>query len=216
MFAHRHIVFQVLLVDSTKGAQEVSHLRPQTLNRVRVNFSNSIAIVITRPFFLAMIDCGMRATQVVIAAPLVAVASCSRRSVLLNVAMKCPFVGSRADSQATLPAAPPNGPHNRWAVILVCAMTAPFVGTSAWRIIFVLMTFSFFPPRSETSRLFQSAGLAKQSLPASGSRSVAVACATREWFGVRVQVLRREPNCFRLYTRRARVRPLVAVSDCCR
>ena len=54
MFAHGQIVVQILLVDSTKRAQKIACGGPQAFDGVGMDLADAIAVVIARPFFLAV------------------------------------------------------------------------------------------------------------------------------------------------------------------
>ena len=54
MFAHGQIVVQIFLVDSAKRAQKIARGCPQAFDGVGMDLPDAIAIVIARPFFLAM------------------------------------------------------------------------------------------------------------------------------------------------------------------
>jgi hypothetical protein len=43
-------------MNTTQGAQEVSHCCPHTLSCVDVYFADAVAVVVTRPFLLAVAD----------------------------------------------------------------------------------------------------------------------------------------------------------------
>ena len=214
MFTHRHIVVQVLLVHAAKRTQKVSQRLPQAFNRVDVNFSNAIAIIVSRPLFLTVTDHSMATVQPVIALPLVAVTGRAIGGELFNVPMQRLFVGALFDSQAALAATSSDSSDHRRTVILICPMTPFLICSTTRRISLVSVLFSFFPPRSETSRLFQSGGLSGAFHPASRTRSLADACARYERSGETARVLRLRPESFRLCTRRARARRLDAGASC--
>jgi hypothetical protein len=102
------------------------------------------------------------------------------------------FIGVLYDSQATLAAPPPDRADHGRAVILVGAVPALFIGSPTWGGRLAWGFFSFFPPRSETSRQFPSAGLSTAAPPACRTRSFAAAGATYERSGERGPVLRLE------------------------
>jgi len=70
------------------------------------------------------------------------------------------FVSVVNYSQTHLPALTPKCTSDGRSIIIVGAMSPPLVGPPPGWIIRIVVTFTFFPPRSETSRPFQSAGLA--------------------------------------------------------
>jgi hypothetical protein len=55
-----------------------------------------------------------------------------------------------------LPTLAANCAHNRGAIIVVSAVSPLFIGSPPWGIVWVAVIVTFFPPNSETSRLFQS------------------------------------------------------------
>ena len=197
-------------MNSAKRTKEVSHRLPQAFNRVDVNFTDAVAVIISRPLFFAMTDHSVTTAQTVVALPLIAVTSRSFDGELLDMAVQGLFRRSFANTKAAFSTAPANSPDDAWTVILVCAMPPFLIGSRTRRISLGFVLFSFFPQRSETSRLFQSGGLSRASLRASHSRSLAVACASYERSGERCQVLRLRPENFHLCTCRARARPLGA------
>ncbi len=202
-------------MDSAKRAQEVSQRLPQAFNRVDVDFTDTVAVVVARPFFRAVTDRLVTPIQLGVALPLVAVTGRAIPGELLDVAVQRLFVGALGDSQAALATTSSNRPDHRRAVIVVRAMSALLIGSATRRIRLVYMPFAFFPPRSETSRLFPSGGRATASRLTSRSRSLGAACARCEHFAEISRVLQPRPESFRLYTRRAPARPLGADSSCC-
>ena len=201
---------------AAKRSQEISHRLPQALNCVDVNFTDAVAVIVARPLLRAVTHCLVPTAQFVVALPLVAVTSRTILRELLDVPVQRLFVGALRDSQAALATAPPDSPDHRRAVIVVRPMPALFIGAATRRVGLVFVLLAFFPPRSETSRLFQSAGLEEASLPTCDSRSLVAACAMCEHFAETIRVLQPRPESFRLYTRRATARRLGAGLSCCR
>ena len=215
MFTHGNIILQVLLVNSAKRSEKVSQRDPQAFNSVDVNFSDAIAVIVARPLFLTMTDHPVTTRQLGVALPLIAVTGRGAVGEPLNMPVQCLFVGALFYSKATLAAAPSDSSDDGRTVILICAMTALLVCAPTWRISLVLMAFSFFPQRSETSHLFQSDDLSKESLQASCIRFLAIADAMYARSDARCQALQLRPENFRLCIHRARAKPLVAVLNCC-
>jgi len=58
------VLAQAPLTHATEGAQEVSHARPNTFDRVGMDFADAIAVIISSPFALSrsMADRLMEAT----------------------------------------------------------------------------------------------------------------------------------------------------------
>jgi len=214
MFAHRHIVVPVLLMHAAKGTQKVSQRLPQAFNRVDVNLTDAIAIIVARPLSRTMTDGRVPTVQLVVALPLVAVTGRASGDELLHVPVPRLLVSALCYSQAAVAVASDSSDDRR-AVILVCTVTPFLIGSTTRRISLVLMLFSFFPPRSETSRRFQSGSLSRASLPTSRTRSLANACARYEHSGERATVLQLRPENFHLCRRRAGARRPVAGASCC-
>jgi hypothetical protein len=82
MFVHSNVTGKMLLVHPAKGTQEVAESSPHPFGGVGMNFSNAIAILVTRPFMEAMIDGDMLTCKVVVALPLISVDP--RRRVVLS------------------------------------------------------------------------------------------------------------------------------------
>src|ERR1044071_8584749 len=73
MFAHRHVVLQVLFMDAAKRAQKIAESRPATFAGIGMHFTDAITIVIARPFVLTVADRRVRTRQASVTAPLVSV-----------------------------------------------------------------------------------------------------------------------------------------------
>jgi len=126
-----------------------------------MNLSNTIAVIIAGPLFLAMADRGVGTNDMIIALPFIGVDRNPTLSERVNVIFEGDLVGMMDHSQPHLPAITAYGPHDRRAVIVVRAMPSLFIGSTAGWIFWITVIVTFFPPRSETSRLFQSVHLAK-------------------------------------------------------
>ena len=66
------------------------------------------------------------------------------------------LVGMINHPQPDLATLATNRAHNRWAVIIIGAVSTLFVGPGTRRVVWIAVIVTFFPPRSETSRRFQS------------------------------------------------------------
>ncbi len=73
VFIHGHIARQVILVHAAKGAQKISVPRPQPFGAVDMHFTDTVAIIIPRPFVLAMIDGHVQALNLIVARPLIGI-----------------------------------------------------------------------------------------------------------------------------------------------
>ena len=49
----RNILLQVDLVEAAEGTQEIAQACPKSLNRVVVNLSNAVAVIVSCPFALS-------------------------------------------------------------------------------------------------------------------------------------------------------------------
>src|SRR5262245_64744127 len=119
MFTDGQIVFEILLVDSAKGAQEVTHRRPQAFNRIGMNLSNAISILISSPFLDAMTDRAMRPVKVCISLPLVGVAAGVAPRVVMAVGAQRSPIRMLPHPQATVPTLASDGPHHRPPIIFI-------------------------------------------------------------------------------------------------
>jgi hypothetical protein len=178
MFTHRQIAFQILFMNTAKGPQKITCRRPQTFDSIGMNFAHAITIVISRPLVLAVTDCAVCPLDSLVALPFIGVTLGRLLGKLMHVLPQSLTVCRRTDSAAALPTLSPNGADNRWSIIVIGAVPALLVSSATRRIIGIRVLFAFFPPRSETSRPFQSPCLAVGSGSTSDTRSVGCACAT--------------------------------------
>jgi len=214
MFAHRQIVFQTLLVNTSERAQKVAGCRPQSFDGVDMHLSHSISIVISRPLFLAMTHRAVGAIDSVVALPLIGVTNSLLFCVPMDVLLQRFAIGMVAYAQASLPTLPAHRPDDGRPIIVIRAVSPPLVGAAARRIKRIAVWVSFFPPRSETSHRFPSLHRARPAGLTSHRRWLGFFCAT----GVRtdgratVPRLRRSP--VHLYKPRALTTPRVGAQGC--
>ena len=203
MFTDCQILFEVFLVNPTKGAQEIPSGCPQSLNGIGMHLVDPIAIVIARPFFFAMTHREMFPLDVIVALPFIGIT----RRPLLGVAMhmvpqRLP-IGMLANPQPALATLSANRPHNRRTVIGIRAVPALLVGAPPRRVVGVGVFVPFFPPRSETSRRFRSQRRAAWSESRSHAHGLAVACANGAHSATTRPTPRLRPSRDRLCLRRA-------------
>lgn len=179
-------------MNATEGTQEVAHRCPHPFGCVDVHFADTITIVIACPFLLAVTHRRMCANDVVVALPFIGEYHGISQGEGVNVVNQGLFVSVVDHSQACLSTLTADRAHNRRSVIVVGTMSRSFVSPSARRVIRIGVKFTFFPPRSETSHLFQFAGLAKGHQAAAAPRWIGWPGAYREPFGVRLRS--REPG----------------------
>jgi hypothetical protein len=172
---------------TTEGTQEIAHRCPHPFCRIDVYFADAIAVVITCPFFLAVTDRCVYANDVIVASPFVGEYHCIGQGESVNMVNQGLFVSVVNHSQAHLPALAADRADNGRSVIVVGAVSRPFIGPSTRWIIRISVKFAFFPPRSETSRLFQSADLAKDHQAAATPHWTGWHVAYREPFGARLR-----------------------------
>jgi len=169
-------------VNTTQRTQEVTHCRPHPFGSVDVYFANAIAVIVACPFFLAVTNRRVRANNVVVALPFVGEYHGIGPGERMDMVNQCFFVRVMNHSQAYLSTLATNCADNRWSIIVVGAMASSFVGPSSGWIIGIVVTFTFFPPRSETSRPFQSVCLAKDLVVGGVPRCLGSPSAYREPF----------------------------------
>jgi hypothetical protein len=178
MFTHRQIIFQVLLVHPAERSQEIARRRPQPFDGIDVHLAHPVPVVVARPLALTVADGAACPLDSVITAPFIRVASGSRQRVAVHVPPQRRPVRVLADSQPTLPAAPPDGADHRGTVILVGGVAALLVRTPPRRVVRISVLFAFFPPRSETSRRSQSRRRRAARREAAHKHSAGSACAS--------------------------------------
>jgi hypothetical protein len=157
-------------VNATERTQEVAHRRPHPFGCIDVYFADAIAVVIARPFLLAMTDRRMRANDVIVALSFVGECHGMCQGEGMEVVNQGLFVSVVDHSQAHLSALAADCIDDRRPVIVVGAVSGPFVGPSARWIMRIRVQFTLSPPRSETSRLFQSVDLAQDHRAAAAPR----------------------------------------------
>ena len=202
-------------MNATKGTQKIAHRCPHPFDSVDMNLTEAISVVIARPLVRAVIDLGVWADDMVVALPFVSVHLGMGLSVLMDMVLQSLFVGVMDYMQAHLSALTSDRADNWRSVIVIGAMSPSFVGSSSGRIVGIGVVFAFFPPRSETFRPFQSAGLIRGFAVASARRWPGSLCASREPFGGSPQSRERWPPPVRLCISRAATEPLALAESTC-
>ena len=148
-------------MNTPQGTQEVAHRGPHPFSRVDMHFADVISIIVTRPLLGTVADGGMRPDDVLVALPLIReyYGLCQSKAMHMRHQGSC--VGVRNYTQADLATLPPDRADDGRPIVIVGAVSAPFVSSSAGGIVGISVTFPFFPPHSETSRPFQFARRAK-------------------------------------------------------
>lgn len=143
-------------MNTFERTQKVSNIGPHSLGRVAVDLTDAIAVIISCPLVGSMAHRGMVTNDMVVALVLVGVDSRTSLGEAMDVISQCSAFRIFDNSQAYFTCLSSYSTDNRWTIILVGAAPSPFVGpTSRW-IPLIEVFVTFFPPRSETSRLSQS------------------------------------------------------------
>lgn len=71
-----HIASQVLLMNASKRAQEIAKASPTAFIRITMDFSNAIAIIVTRPLVEAVTNGIAHAFQIIVAVIFVGIHCC--------------------------------------------------------------------------------------------------------------------------------------------
>jgi hypothetical protein len=121
-----------------------------------VDLPDAIAIIIPGPFFLTVIDGGMSADDMIVTPILIGIEGAAGLGETMPVSAQSSFGRIEHDPQPHLACFPTDRAHNRGAVIGLSASSRSFVSPTSRRISPVEVFVTFFPPRSETSRRFQS------------------------------------------------------------
>src|SRR5258708_26109400 len=153
-----NVAAQKPFTDTSKGTQEVTQSRPHAFGRVGMNFTDTVAIIIPRPFFAAMRDGGVSALNSIVTGILSGIA------VGLGQCKVCHMTRQRRlgrvfyYSQAHLTTVAPHTAQHRRAVIGKRATPTPLIGPSPRRVRWVKMLDAFFPPHSGTFHRFPYSG----------------------------------------------------------
>src|SRR5215475_6474740 len=116
MVAHRQIVFQARLVNAATRAQKVAGCRPQSFASVPMHLSHSIAIVISRPLFLAVTNGVVGSIDAIVALPFSGITRGRLLGVPLPVLLPRLAIGRVAHAQATVPTLPAHRPDH-WRLL---------------------------------------------------------------------------------------------------
>ena len=153
--SHCDIFAQINFVNTLERAQVISHICPHAFSCVRVDFPNTIAIVVTCPFMFSMANGLMFPNNVIVRVPLICITSRIFQCKPMNMSCQCLSICVVNHAQACLPTFSSYRSDNWRTIIIVGSMPAPFVGSFSWRVFGIRMSFTFFPPNSGTFRLFQ-------------------------------------------------------------
>ena len=154
--SHCDIFAQINFVNTLERAQVISHICPHAFSCVRVDFPNTIAIVVTCPFMFSMANGLMFPNNVIVRVPLICITSRIFQCKPMNMSCQCLSICVVNSAQAGLPTFSSYRSDNWRTIIIVGSMPAPFVGSFSWRVFGIRMSFTFFLLFSRTFRLFQS------------------------------------------------------------
>src|SRR5258707_1439420 len=163
-----NVAAQKPFTDTSKGTQEVTQSRPHAFGRVGMNFTDTVAIIIPRPFFAAMRDGGVSALNSIVTGILIGIDVGLGQCKVFHMTRQRRLGRVFYYSQAHLTTVAPHTAQHRRAVIGKRATPTPLIGPSPRRVRWVKMLDAFFPPHSGTFhrfpysgrlRLFQVAGV---------------------------------------------------------
>ncbi len=118
-----------------------------------MNFTDAIAILVTRIFVLAMADCMTHALQRVVTLIFIGIQRSVRMRQAFYKRAKRASLRIVPLTDAYLMRLPTYHRTNRWTILVIRAASTPSVGSSAWWVLWLPMPFPFFPQRSGTFRL---------------------------------------------------------------
>lgn len=167
-----------------------------------MDFPDAVAVVITRPFVLTVTNRGVGTRQILVTAPFIRVASRRRLRRRRDVFLQGRLIRMPNDGEPYLPTFSSKGTDDGRTIIFIGSVPFALIGATTRRIVGVEMRLAFFPPRSETSRRFQSRHLAAACSGGSHIRSFAsVVASAGRWYDS-PQVLPPSLGWFRLCRRR--------------
>jgi hypothetical protein len=130
---------------TTEGAQEIAYCCPHPFSCVDMHFANPVAAIVPCPFLLTVTDCRVYVNDVIVALPFVGEYHSIGQGEGVDVVNQGLFVRVVNHPQAHPPAFTADCADNRRPVIVIAAVSKPFVGSSAWWIIGVSVKFTFSP-----------------------------------------------------------------------
>lgn len=130
------MIFLEPLTHASEGAQEVSHARPDSFDRVGMDFADTIAVIITRPFTVSRsianrLMASTRRCYVAIGRPRIGGDCRIITGMPFHERLKRGTIADVTNLQAELRAAPSNHTRNRWPIALPGSMATGFSGTAA-------------------------------------------------------------------------------------
>ena len=130
-------------MNTPKRAKEVANCRPDTFNAIRMNFANTIGIVISCPFTLFMTDDGMPTIKTVIPTPTLCVDDGISGRELMHMIHQCFFICLMNHTQSQTTTLATERPNNRRAIVGVGAVAPACVAAPTGRVYGVSMSIPF-------------------------------------------------------------------------
>src|SRR5258707_6274982 len=139
-----NVAAQKPFTDTSKGTQEVTQSRPHAFGRVGMNFTDTVAIIIPRPFFAAMRDGGVSALNSIVTGILIGIDVGLGQCKVFHMTRQRRLGRVFYYSQAHLTTVAPHTAQHRRAVIGKRATPTPLIGPSPRRVPPGKMLHSFF------------------------------------------------------------------------
>lgn len=142
------ILVQVLLVNASERTQEVTKSRPSAFTSIRVDFSETVPVFISRPLSAAggVVDRLVKAPglrEPTVRLQLIRIHDRIRASVPLNERLKTLSICVFHDLKMDMSALPTEDPGNRRTVVVKRTPSAPLIGASSRRIKGIRVLLSF-------------------------------------------------------------------------
>src|SRR5260221_9119319 len=131
-------------MNASKQTHEVAHQSPHAFQRVNMDFTDAIAIIIACPFFVSMTNGAVGAVNVVIALPFISVDTAILFGEPRYLVAQGLTVAVLDHAQADFTSVSAHCADNRRTVIGIRAMPAPFIIPPTRWVIRVQMRLTFF------------------------------------------------------------------------
>jgi len=162
----------------TKRTQKRSHPGPHPFGCIGMDFANPVTIIVACPFLDGMTDGGMGSLELAIALRFISIDLSIGVGELMNMPTKDGSCRIGDNAQPHLPALSPNCPDDWGTIIGIGSPSTPFVGPPSWRVRWITVFITFFPPRSETSHRFRSRDPVRPLLVATPARWLVRLCGS--------------------------------------
>ena len=154
-FMDSNIARQIGFVNTSVWTQEVAQACPTAFVGVDMHFSDTISIIIACPFVLSMAHRVTYTLQAIVTVIFIRIECGFRLGEALHERTERLALSILQDTNSHLTSFSANHGTNRWTIIFVSAPSTPFVRSTARRIVWISVPFSFFPRRSGTFRRFR-------------------------------------------------------------